>query len=132
MITQTIKYPFMNYHHLSKEIEIEYVGKRKWKVVNAFEYHIDRTNITIVIPKNFKTDKASIPRIAFSLFPRSVTYDFASIIHDYLYSKGMFDRKTCDLIFKDILCLVETPKWKRDMMYKAVRLGGFFAYNRKK
>ena len=132
MIKQIIEYPFMKYHNLSKNIEIEYVGKRKWKVVNDFEFFIDRTNSTIVIPKSFKTDKASIPRAVFTLFPRSVMYDFASIVHDYLYSKGAFTRKTCDLIFRDLLCLAETPKYKQDIMYSAVRLGGYFAYRKKK
>ena len=116
----------------SYEIAIKYIGKRKWKLLEDFTVKIKMKNSEITIPKGFITDKASIPRIAFTLFPRSVSYDFASIIHDYLYEEKMWTRKDCDKIFKSFLKLAGVSNLKVNTMYHAVRVGGYFRYKRKK
>ena len=120
MIKQIIDYPFLQFGAL----EIEYIGKRKWKVVKDFKFAIDKTNDVIVIPEGFINDLESIPRLIYSLFPRSVTYNLSAVVHDYLYATGYIDRKTCDLIFRNTLIFSGVSKKKRNLMYNAVRLFG--------
>ena len=120
MIKQIIDYPFLQFGAL----EIEYIGKNKWKVVKDFKFAIDKTNKEIVIPKGFVNDLESIPRLIYSLFPRSVTYNLSAVIHDYLYHIGYENRKVCDQIFKYNLMMSGVSKKKRNLMYNAVRLFG--------
>ena len=124
MIKQIIDYPFLQFGAL----EIEYIGKRRWKVVKDFKFAIDRTNDVITIPKGFVTNLCSIPRIAYTLFPRSVKNNLAGCVHDYLYSIGYETRKVSDLIFKDILGLSDVTVKRYKKMFTSVRLFGSFFY----
>ena len=130
MIKKTIDYTWMKIYNLDKELKLKRVKNHAWKVIGGFSIHIDRTNESIVIPNNFKTDLASIPRIAYTLFPRSDDYDLAATVHDYLYSIGKYPRKTCDLIFRDILLFSGVSKSRRNKMYWAVRLFGAKHYKK--
>jgi len=103
---------------------LRYLGKNKWQVEEDCEMKLPIVGSKIVIRKGFKTDLASIPRIAYSLFPRSVKYNLAGTIHDYLYDSGKFKRKMCDKIFREILKLSGVKKRRYDKMYWAVRIFG--------
>lgn len=51
---------------------------------------------------------------------------YAALVHDWIYSIEMFPRSVCDAIFRDILR--EFKVESRNMMYWAVRLGGWTAW----
>ncbi|WP_331254809.1 DUF1353 domain-containing protein [Methylobacterium currus] len=40
---------------------------------------------TVFIPKGFVTDLASVPRLLWSIFPKTGRYAYAAIVHDYVY-----------------------------------------------
>ena len=130
MIKKTIDYTWMKIYNLDKELKLKRVKNHAWKVIGGFSIHIDRTNESIVIPNNFKTDLASIPRLAYTLFPRSDEYDLAATVHDYLYSIGYEKRKICDLIFKETMLIVGIVKNKAKIFYSAVRLFGAKHYKK--
>lgn len=55
--------------------------------------------ITFTIPKGFKTDGTSIPL----LNHYSEKYVGAGILHDYLYRRGLLDRRIADAFFRHVL-----------------------------
>lgn len=124
MIRKTIAYPWMKHYHLNEELELERIKIRLWKVIGEFSIHIDRTNEAITIPDGFNTNLASIPRLLYTIFPRSSDYDLAAAVHDYLYETGKYPRKVCDKIFKDFLILSNVSDKVASRMYRAVRVFG--------
>lgn len=49
-----------------------------------FMYYTDDKARHIVVPKGFKTDFASVPRICWSVFPPYGRYAKAAVVHDFL------------------------------------------------
>ncbi|ECE7751582.1 DUF1353 domain-containing protein, partial [Salmonella enterica subsp. enterica serovar Ngili] len=47
-----------------------------------------------------------------------------AIIHDYLYDNALRTKKEADLIFLDGMTVLGVPRWKRIVMYLAVRWFG--------
>lgn len=85
--------------------------------------------VTRIIPKGFVTDLASVPRIFWSIFPPYGLYLRAAVVHDYLYANQIGDRKWADDVFYALMEAYEVEGWRRNLMYAAVRVGGFAAWN---
>jgi hypothetical protein len=85
--------------------------------------------LTIVIPKGFKTDGASIPKIFWWTGWRPFDGDtiYPAIVHDYLY-RWHFPRLTADLIFLNLMENRKVPLLKRWAYFVVVRLVGKFVY----
>lgn len=57
----------------------------RYEVYQEFEYYQETNKESkIVVPKGFKTDLASIPRIFWAILPKNGKYQKAAILHDYL------------------------------------------------
>ncbi len=106
------------------------------------------------IPKGFKTDFASIPRIFWTFIaPEDQSILIPSIIHDFVYSnhkiKGydlckkdmcnvtenithLFTRKQADLILREKMKSFGAGIIKRNLVYIGVRLGGWLFWNKNK
>lgn len=90
-------------------------------------------------PNLFATDFLSIPWFGRWLIRKSGAPEGsgrAAVIHDYLYSfPGAFSTPAnqlfADDVFKAILKAGKTPKWKTNLMYSAVRIGGGRVYGNK-
>lgn len=81
--------------------------------------------ITVSIPEGFECDLASSPRILWRVFPPLGKYQAAAIMHDYLYrSKELGSRFLADALFREAMLCLGVPRWKRILMYYAVRLFG--------
>lgn len=78
------------------------------------------------------TDLASVPRIFWTLLPPDGKYANAAIIHDYLYDNALRTKKEADLIFLDGMTVLGVPKWKRIVMYLAVRWFGRGMYGKER
>jgi hypothetical protein len=85
--------------------------------------------LTIVIPKGFKTDGASIPRIFWwtGWTPFCGSTLESAIVHDFLY-RWHFPRLTADLIFLNMMESRRVPFLKRWIYFIVVRLFGHFKY----
>ena len=117
-------------------------GKR-FQLIHQFTYRWKGRDVpvNITVPAGFKTDFASIPRLARLLIPKLGRYNKAAVVHDACYQRkytahmGLiyytFDRRTSDLIFLDAMADLGVAKWKRLLMYYGVRLGGFLAWSKK-
>jgi hypothetical protein len=86
----------------------------------------------IVTKKGFITDGASIPRIAWSLIgsPMRGKYVNSAFIHDDLYKRGLYSRKKTDDIFLEAMEMLGVNWLRRKIMWVAVRLGAWIAWNR--
>lgn len=79
---------------------------------------------TIVIPKGFSTDLASVPRLLWPAFPPWEQYGPAALLHDYLYSLPKWDRRRCDGVFREVMQQLGVGSLSRNLIYLAVRFGG--------
>lgn len=104
-----------------------------WKLMNSFHYHIgnEKSKEIIRVPKSFITDFASIPKFFWNIIGAPWgKYGKAAVIHDYLYYKQKYTRKQSDKIFYEAMGVLEVPQWKRIIMYRAVRLFGYIAWEK--
>lgn len=96
-----------------------------WVLTRPLVYESDTVGARITVPKGFRTDFASVPRLplAYLLFGGDIG-DAAATVHDFIYSRAMFDRKTCDAVFREALKAEGVPAWKAGAMWFGVRLFG--------
>ena len=104
----------------------------KFKVYVPFDYHIgsEDSNEVISIPEGYLTDLASIPRVVRWLIPKLGKHAQAAVIHDFMYQYHVYPQKRCDEIFLEAMGVLKVPLWKRRLMFRALRIGGWVAYGR--
>ncbi len=78
----------------------------------------------ITVPAGFLTDFASIPKAFRGLIDRMGKHSGAAIIHDYLYVTQDRSRKESDRIFLEAMKVLKVSWVTRNIMYRAVRVGG--------
>lgn len=85
----------------------------------------------MIVPSGFVSDGASIPRIFWSIFcPFDGEFFEAALIHDFLYSLmakdeyDYIDRNQADQIFLEGMKDLGVGLIKRNIIYRAVRIGG--------
>lgn len=125
---------------LSKIQVARFAGdKGEWTLTAPLIYQGNQDRF--IVPKGFKTDFASIPRIFFVLFPKNGNYDAAAIVHDWLYvtqpmvhgpkwtrSRMPITRRDADGIFRRIMKELGVRCVRRNLMYLAVRIGGWYGW----
>ena len=110
---------------------------REWEIVKDYTY--ERGSIRIIVEKDFVFDGASIPRVFWSLIgaPQAGKHAHASLIHDWLYVHKASSRKDGATGYTreaaDSLMLIMMKDdgvswWKRNAIYRGVRLGGARAW----
>ena len=125
--------------NFTKEIIVALIpGGRKVRLVESFSYYVGKTDyltdhgIVITVPVGFVSDGASIPRFAWPIIGSPLTgkYRAAAIIHDYCYFMQMFSREISDMIFLNAMKVLKVSKWKRYIIYWAVRMFGKWAWKK--
>lgn len=85
---------------------------------------------TFVIPEDFQTDFATVPRILKPLIPTDGKYRLPAVIHDYLYvchvANGALPRILADEIFYEDMISKKVRPFTAKVMYTVVRLLGRF------
>ena len=77
--------------------------------------------ITVEVPKGYKTNGANVPRILWSIFPpNSPEYLSAVIAHDYLCDAKLY--ALADEALKQIMTNLGVAKWKIYCFYYACRV----------
>ena len=103
------------------DINLQPLKEHKFRVVRDIKYK------DIVIPKGFKTDGASVPRLFWFIFPPNRTdYLPCAIIHDYLCDKGEY--KKADKYFKECLNTLKVNFFSKICLYSAVRVYHYIKY----
>lgn len=105
---------------------------RKFKVFIAFDYHVgsEDSDEIIHIEEGYMTDLASIPRVARWLIPKLGRHAQAAVVHDKCYQHHLYPQKKCDQIFLEAMKVLKVPFWKRRIMYRALRIGGWVSYGK--
>lgn len=107
------------------------VDDKYWLVEEDYYYQCSLG--TIIVPKGFKTDYASVPRIFRNIINSYGKHGRAAVIHDWLYSKECplnITREKADKIFLEIMEEWGVSKLKRKFMYRMVRLFGTNHYKK--
>lgn len=106
--------------------DLRMLDNYQWQLLTEFEYHVGGfpSEEVIHVPAGTVTDLASVPRVFWSIFPPYGRYAKAAIVHDYLYQRGTGSRLYADQVFLEAMAVLGVPKWRRALMYLAVRLWG--------
>jgi hypothetical protein len=107
------------------------LSARLWQTERAFNYHVgsEESPNVITVPSGFITDFASSPWLMWWLIPPDGEYTQAAVLHDYLYVKQIYVRKEADDIFLEAMVVLDVPIFKRWLMYRAVRMWGWWPWN---
>ena len=81
------------------------------------------------VPAGFITDLASVPWFARSIVPRWGRFGAAAIVHDWYYKDQHVERDYADLVFYQMMAEDGVWWWRRQVIYAAVRLFGWAAWN---
>jgi hypothetical protein len=116
-----------------KQVPVSYnVAGEYWILLEDFTY--EDGNYKVTVPKGFKFDLASIPRLFWRLTAPHELGLAGPLVHDYLYRhggyvpSGNFSRSDADWIFFNIMREARVPAWRRWIAYIAVRLFGERAF----
>ena len=99
----------------------------------GFVAHISpRKKVAVAVPEGYVTDFASIPGFAQWMISPFGRHSEAAVVHDWLYTLGTPGdakaRKLADKTFRRALKLVGVGFFRRNIMYRAVRMGGKNGY----
>jgi len=113
---------------METELILKPDGFKTWKLVKDFTQQTSQGEITV--PKDSRTDLASVPRMFWMLIPPFGRYSQAAVVHDHLYHTG-YDKYKADKIFYELMLRYGTYKWKAKIMYWAVFIFGGRAWQKK-
>lgn len=97
---------------------LRHMGKYRWEVYEA----INTDEITV--PAGFVTDLTSVRRLLWPILPPYGRYLTAAIVHDYAYENALLTKPDVDRIFNKNMLISGVPRWKRIVMYWAVKRFG--------
>jgi hypothetical protein len=113
----------VEFHAATKGLKVQ-----PWYFLVKRSFTVRWKLLTQKVPKDFKTDLASIPQIMQSLIPLVGNHLQAAIVHDMNYRHGLIPKGDADDMFLDMMKYLGVPWWKRYMMYQAVNLFGGSSY----
>lgn len=102
-------------------------GRPLYRLQVPFEVWIEDTMYQV--PAGFVFDFASAPRVAWSLTPPyDNRYAAAVLLHDWAYGGELWPRRLNDELMLAGLRVRGVKRWKRVLMWTAVRVGGGYHY----
>jgi len=99
-----------------------------WRVLEQPFHFLSYSKGEIVVPAGFDTDYASIPRIFWAIYAPDGSYAEAAVVHDFLYWAQPIERAEADEVFYEAMTALGVPWLRRQILYRAVRLGGWAAW----
>jgi len=115
-------------------IEIKILGKDVCVLEDDFYFDVivkGKKHI-VLIKKGFFFDGASIPRFFWRTIGHPLSYPIvvAALPHDGIYAAEIFTRSECDWIFLELLQQMKVSWFKRNIIWIAVRGGGYFVFKK--
>lgn len=123
---------------------IRKIATRRWRLEEPLGYR-SRAGRVFIVRAGFVTDGASVPRVAWWLYPPlGGAYDRAAVVHDDLYAHaelfggyvfgddehGHISRADVDRLFLEMMAVDGFRPTGRAVVYSAVRIGGWLAWRR--
>lgn len=116
---------------LHTALDHTYTGDRGRNVTTRAHYYRDPvTQMTVTVPRGFRTDFASFPRVLWWLFDPQGPWARAALYHDWLYRTQALSREQADMIFRWIMLADGVPACYRAIFFTVLRLWGKVAWNR--
>lgn len=115
------------------DIQVRQVDPVSWELLAPVL--VDSAAGHYVVPAGYRTDFASVPRVAVWLIPRFGAYTAAAIVHDYLITDalpaGTIESRDVDHIFRSVMRDLGVPIARRWLMWAGVRWGALFNRRRR-
>jgi hypothetical protein len=109
----------------STSLVVRRVDAQTWAVVDPLVYRGNRDRF--VVPADFRTDFATVPRLVVWLVPRFGAYTLAAILHDWLCTEGIrsaaVTSREADGLFRRVMRESGVPVLRRWLMWCGVRWG---------
>lgn len=96
----------------------------KWILTAPLIYQSDVAGRTFIVPKGFRTDLASVPRLPVIYLLCGDTSSEAAAVHDWLYSSHQVPRAMADAVLREASQVTGVPGWRRWIMWAGVRVFG--------
>ena len=93
-----------------------------WRLLRPFIFKSEVLKQTIFVPAGYVTDFASVPRLPLAFLLTGDHAHAAAVVHDYLVEYKVVPRKLADRVFLEAMEIEGIPKWRRALMYSAVRM----------
>lgn len=94
------------------------------ELIENLVYELNESRI-FVVPKGFKTDFASIPRIFWTIIAPLGKHTLPAVLHDFLYTEGYkigISRKEADKIFYKAMIDSFVNRFTANIIWACVRL----------
>lgn len=104
------------------ELDTREITDTTAQLLEDFKYNSDLYPGTIIVPKGFVTDFASFP-IARQWAHRG------AVIHDFFYQTHLVGKITADRIFLEAMKADGIWLWKRQLIFQAVLVAGWWSYH---
>lgn len=101
----------------------------RWELDSPLVFFSELVGEKITVPKGFTTDFASVPRVPVVYLLYANRGKKAAVIHDYLYRYKLYDRATCDAVFREALAADGEGFFISWAMWSGVRLFGWNYYS---
>lgn len=105
-----------------------------WRLEAPLLYKSDLLKTVVVVPRNFLTDLASVPRLPFLYLAWGSRAHREAVIHDYLYrtdSVPVVSFRTANAVFLEAMESRGKPWRVCWAMFAGVWIGGYFKYHKK-
>lgn len=99
-------------------------GRGTWRLIDPLAYDSDVAETIFIVPADFVTDLASVPRLPFAYLLTGGIGHAAAVVHDMLYTTQEVPRSLADAVFKEALAVLGVPGYQSWLMWAGVRVGG--------
>lgn len=99
-------------------------GRGTWRLLAPLVYRSEVADAIFVVPEDFVTDLASVPRLPFAYLLTGGLAHGAAVVHDWLYTTHVVDRPTADAVFREAALECGVSAWQAWLMWAGVRVGG--------
>lgn len=96
-------------------------GTGRFRLVKDLAYHAEGGSV-YTVPRGFKTDLASVPRLLWAVYSPHDLYLSASVLHDFFCESSFISRKDGDKLFLEAMKHSNVNWWKRHVVFWAVRI----------
>lgn len=113
------------------DLVVKALDDKTWRLTEDLVYQSDILGV-IVVPAYYITDFSSVPRLPFAYLLAGDTAHEAAVVHDYLYQAQPCTKSQADRVFREAMGVTGIVAWRKNLMYTAVSLGGWFTWNKYK
>ena len=112
---------------ITGELKLKVLPNGMWcELLEDLHGMVDDT--AFCVQEGFQTDFASVPKLFWNIIPPMGLHTVAAVVHDFIYSHGLYPRKEADRIFYKLMRFYGVGRIKAGLMWSMVRLFGWLHY----